>query len=72
MKEEEKTKQAIVEDIVTKGDKGEVLSEDEQLIYNTNKKVVKEESSWLVRNSWWLVVGITFFLVKMCSDLSKQ
>ena len=71
MTEEEKAKQAIVEDIVTRGDKGEALSEDEQLIYNTHKKVVKEESSWLARNGWWLVVGIIFFLVKMCSDISK-
>lgn len=72
MTKEERAKQAIVEDIVARGNRGESLSEDELLIYKTHKKIVKEESSWLARNGWWLVVGVIFFLVKMCSDLSKQ
>lgn len=70
MTEEEK-KAIIIEEIVAKKDRGESLSEDEHLIYKTHKKVVKEESSWIARNAWWIAVGIVFFIIKMCSDISK-
>ncbi len=70
MTEEEK-KAMIIKEIIAKKDRGESLSEDEQLIYNTHRKLVKEESSWIARNAWWIVVGIVFFIIKMCSDISK-
>lgn len=43
---------------------------DEELIYKTHKRVVKEENSWFARNAWWLAVGLVFFLRRMCSELS--
>lgn len=70
MTEEEK-KAIIITEIVAKGDRGELLSKDEQHIYKTHKKVVKEESSWIARNAWWIIVGIVLFIIKMCSDISK-
>ena len=64
-------KQAVISDIVDKHDSGEALSKDEKLIYDTHKKVVKEESSWFARNAWWLLVGGVIFLIRMCSEVSK-
>ena len=71
MTEEEKAKQDVITEIIAKKDKGESLSEDELLIYNTCKKVVKEESSWLKRNASLIGVCVILFIAKMCSDLSK-
>ena len=63
--------QLIVSAIVAKKESGETLSTDEQLIYDTHKKVVKEENSWFARNAWLIAVGAALFFLKMCSDISK-
>lgn len=71
MKKEERAKQAIVADIANRGNKGLPLSKDEQLLYETHKRVVKEDNSWLYRNAWWIVVGIVLFAIRMIHVLSK-
>lgn len=71
MTEEEKAKQAIVTDIANRGDKGLPLSKDKQLIYETHKRVLKEDNSWIYRNAWWIVVGIVLFVIRMIYVLSK-
>ena len=66
-----KAQQLFVSYIVAKKESGETLSTDEQLIYDTHKKVLKEESSWFARNAWFIALGVAIFFLKMCSDLSK-
>lgn len=66
-----KNKQAIVEGIIKKAERGEELTQDEKLIYSTAQKVSKEEKSWFVRNAWFIAVVIAIFIFRMCSELSK-
>lgn len=69
--DELRNKQAIIEEIIEKTERGEELTKDEKLIYSTAQKVCKEEKSWFARNAWFIAVGIAIFILRMCSELSK-
>lgn len=63
---------ALTMKIVSKKESGETLTDDEQLIYDTYKKVQREEKSWVARNGFWVVLVVVIFLFKMCADIQSH
>lgn len=32
----------------------------------------KKQKSWFEKNAWWIAVFVAIFVLRMCSELSKQ